>query len=82
MSLVDTWAASAAGAFSLSENALYTIQAWKIFLSRLKDDGIFTVSRWYSPENLGETGRIVSLAVGTLIDNKEEIGRASCRERV
>jgi SAM-dependent methyltransferase len=71
MSLVDTWAASAAGAFSLSENALYTIQAWKIFLSRLKDDGIFTVSRWYSPENLGETGRIVSLAVGTLIDSKE-----------
>ncbi|MDP2923178.1 MAG: hypothetical protein Q8O30_05590 [Candidatus Omnitrophota bacterium] len=71
MSLVDTWAATAAGAFSLSENALYTTQAWKIFLNRLKDDGIFTVSRWYSPKNLGETGRIISLAVATLLDSGE-----------
>ncbi len=32
MSLIDTWAATGAGAFSLSENGLYTVEAWKIFL--------------------------------------------------
>jgi spermidine synthase len=66
MSLIDTWAATAAGAFSLSENALYTVEAWQIFFQRLKPDGIFTVSRWYNPENLGETGRLVSLAAEAL----------------
>jgi hypothetical protein len=32
MSLIDTWAATGAGAFSLSENGLYTTQAWHHFL--------------------------------------------------
>jgi len=67
MSLIDTWAATGAGAFSLSENALYTVEAWQVFLNRLADDGIFTVSRWHSQVNLGETGRVVSLAVATLL---------------
>lgn len=66
MSLIDTWAATGAGAFSFTENALYTEEAWQLFLDRLKDDGIFTVSRWYSTNNLGETGRTASLAMGTL----------------
>jgi SAM-dependent methyltransferase len=69
MSLIDTWAATGAGAFSLSENALYTTEAWQIFLNRLHDDGIFTVSRWYDSHNLGETGRIVSLAVASLLNS-------------
>jgi len=67
MSMIDTWASTAAGAFTLSENALYTINAWEIFLKRLSGDGIFTVSRWYNPNNLGEAGRAVSLAVATLM---------------
>lgn len=66
MSLIDTWAATGAGAFSLSENGLYTTEAWQVFLDRLTDDGIFTVSRWYSPDTVNETGRVVSLAVATL----------------
>lgn len=66
MSLIDTWASTGAGAYSLSENGLYTIEAWQVFLDRLTDDGIFTVSRWYSSDNVDETGRIVSLAVATL----------------
>ena len=40
MSLVDTWAATAAGAYSLSENGLYTLEAWKIFLSQLRTGGL------------------------------------------
>ncbi|KPL90153.1 spermidine synthase family protein [Herpetosiphon geysericola] len=66
MSLIDTWASTGAGAYSLSENGLYTVEAWQVFLDRLTDDGIFTVSRWYSADNVNETGRVVSLAVATL----------------
>jgi len=69
MSLTDTWAATGAGAFSLSENILYTVEAWKTFLNRLSEDGIFTVSRWYNPEHLGETGRVISLASRTLLES-------------
>ena len=67
MSLIDTWAATGAGAFSLSENALYTVEAWDNFIGHLADDGIFTVSRWYNPKNLGETGRLLSLATAVLL---------------
>ena len=69
MSLIDTWAATGAGAFSLSENVLYTVEAWKLFLDRLADDGIFTVSRWYNPANLAETGRLLSLAAASLLES-------------
>ena len=68
MSLTDTWAATGAGAFTLSENGLYTVEAWQIFLRRLNPRGVFTVSRWYSPQDVAETGRMVSLAVAALIE--------------
>ncbi|MCB8819350.1 spermidine synthase family protein [Microvirga rosea] len=68
MSLIDTWAATGAGAFTLSENGLYTVEAWRIFLDRLTPEGVFTVSRWYAPGEVNETGRMVSLAVATLQD--------------
>lgn len=69
MSMIDTWAATGAGAFSLSENGLYTVEAWNVFFSRLKDDGIFTVSRWYNPGNSGEAGRILSVTVESLFQS-------------
>ena len=68
MSMIDTWAATGAGAFSLSENGLYTLEGWRAFFKTLNDDGIFTVSRWYGPENIDETGRMISLATGTVLD--------------
>ena len=37
--LVDTWASTAAGAFALSENNLYTTDAFRDYLSHLTDDG-------------------------------------------
>jgi hypothetical protein len=67
MSLVDTFAATGAGAFTLSENGLYTIEGWQIFLSHLNPGGVFTVSRWYGSNNTDEAGRIVSLAVAALL---------------
>jgi spermidine synthase len=69
MSLIDTWASTGAGAMTLSENSLYTVEAWKLFIDRLSDDGVFTVSRWYNPTQLGETGRLVSLAVEALLQS-------------
>ena len=66
MSLIDTWAATGAGAFSLSENTLYTVEAWKTFLDRLEDHGFYTVSRWRSSVDVSEIDRTVSLAVAAL----------------
>lgn len=68
MSMIDTWAATGAGAFSLSENGLYTLEGWRAFLKALTDEGMFTVSRWYSPDNTDETGRMISLGAAALID--------------
>jgi hypothetical protein len=68
MSLIDTWAATGAGAFSLSENGLYTLEGWRAFLKTLNDNGIFTVSRWYSPGAVDETGRMIGLATAALLD--------------
>jgi hypothetical protein len=69
MSLIDTWAATGAGAFTLSENGLYTVEAWRIFLQRLTPTGVFTVSRWYEPDAVNETGRMVSLAMATAFES-------------
>jgi hypothetical protein len=46
-SLVDTWAASSAGAFALVENSLYTVDAFTDYFSRLTPDGMVSFSRWY-----------------------------------
>ena len=68
MSLIDTWAATGAGAFTLSENGLYTVEGWKRFMARLTPTGVFTVSRWFSPDHGDETARLVSLSMATLIE--------------
>lgn len=66
MSLIDTWASTGAGAYSLSENGLYTVEGWLVFLRRLQPGGIFTVSRWYKKESPGETARMLALAMESL----------------
>ena len=68
ISLIDTWAATAAGAFVLSENAIYTREAWRTFLSRLTDTGVLSVSRWYGSDRPGEIYRMVALARAALTD--------------
>jgi hypothetical protein len=45
--MVDTWAATAAGAFALTENNLYTVEAFKDYAEHLTDDGVLTMTRWY-----------------------------------
>ncbi|MBZ5630633.1 MAG: hypothetical protein LAO06_17395 [Acidobacteriia bacterium] len=46
MTLVDTWASTAAGAFALSENNLYTVEAFQEYYEHLKPDGIIAITRW------------------------------------
>ncbi|MFO0749037.1 MAG: hypothetical protein U1F43_25735 [Myxococcota bacterium] len=45
--LVDTWAASSAGAFALTENNLYTADAFEEYLDKLQPQGILSMTRWY-----------------------------------
>ncbi len=67
ISLIDTWAATASGAFVLSENSLYTVEAWDIFLNRLNPGGILSVSRWYFRDRPAELYRSVALASSALL---------------
>jgi hypothetical protein len=62
---VDTWAATAAGAFALSENNLYTSEAFRDYLEHLTDGGILAITRWgfATPR---ESLRLVSLAIDAL----------------
>jgi len=63
--LVDTWASTAAGAFALSENNLYTTDAFRDYLSHLTDDGLLCFTRWgFDPPR--ESLRLVSLAMAAL----------------
>lgn len=71
MSLIDTWAATGAGAFALSENGLYTTDAWDIFLNDLNEHGIFTLSRW-SASAQDDTGRALSIAMTSLFNQGVE----------
>jgi len=56
-SLVDTWAATAAGAYTLTENTLYTVEAFDDYLDHLNDEGILSITRW-----VADGLRLVSLA--------------------
>ena len=63
--LVDTWASTAAGAFALSENNLYTTEAFTEYLKHLTDDGIMAFTRWgFDPPR--ESLRLLSLAAEAL----------------
>ena len=63
--LVDTWASTAAGAFALSENNLYTSEAFGDYLNHLTPDGIAAFTRWgFDPPR--ESLRLVGLAMEAL----------------
>ncbi|MBI5233744.1 MAG: hypothetical protein HY880_05260, partial [Deltaproteobacteria bacterium] len=65
-SCIATWSATSAGAFSLAENTLYTVEAWRIFMDRLEPNGILSFNRWYSPDYPAQLMRLASLASYTL----------------
>jgi hypothetical protein len=68
--LVDTWASTAAGAFALSENNLYTTNAFVDYLTHLTDDGVMSFTRWgFDPPR--ESLRVAALARAAL----EQLGQ-------
>ncbi len=75
--LVDTWASTAAGAFALTENNLYTTDAVSDYLSHLTDDGMVAFTRWgFDPPR--ESLRLVSLAIRAL----DRLGEGGAAARV
>src|SRR6202050_3394829 len=65
MTLVDTWASTGAGAFALSENSLYTVEAFREYFEHLKPDGLIAITRWEFREPR-EALRVVSVAMEAL----------------
>ena len=65
MTLVDTWASTAAGAFALSENSLYTVEAFREYFEHLKPDGMIAITRWEFQQPR-EALRVVSVAMQAL----------------
>jgi len=65
MTLVDTWASTAAGAFALSENNLYTVEAFREYLDHLSPDGMLSITRWEF-RHPREALRVVSVAIMAL----------------
>ncbi len=65
MTLVDTWASTAAGAFALSENNLYTVEAFREYFAHLRPDGFIAITRWEF-KTPREALRVVSQAMRAL----------------
>lgn len=61
ISLVDTWAAASVGALALTENSLYTVEAFEDYLARLEEGGALLVNRWD-----GEVERLLVLSASAL----------------
>lgn len=72
---VDTYAATAAGAFALTENTLYTVEAYHDYLDHLTDDGIVAFQRYYE-ENPQQGVRLVTVAMQALLERGvKNVGR-------
>lgn len=60
---IDTFAALSSGAYVLSENYLYTVEAMKDYLQRLSPDGTLCLVRW---RYRGETARLFTVVLEAL----------------
>ncbi|MBN1164635.1 MAG: hypothetical protein JXB45_08655 [Candidatus Krumholzibacteriota bacterium] len=61
ISLIDSWAATVAGAFALAENNLYTVEAFRDYIDHLDDTGMLSITRFiFRPRN--QTLRVAILA--------------------
>jgi predicted membrane-bound spermidine synthase len=61
MGFVDSWAAVASGGLTLSENHLYTVEAFRAYYEHLTPDGELVILRWHT-----DAPRLVSNAVALL----------------
>jgi len=50
--LIDSWAATTSGAFSLAENSLYTVEAFADYFMHLNENGVLAITRFlFTPRN-------------------------------
>ena len=75
LTLIDTWAALSSGAYSLSENYLYTVEAFEDYYDHLSPGGVIAITRWYWNPPL-ETLRLCSIGMKAL----ESRGAANPRD--
>ena len=65
LSLLDSYAAASAGVYSLTENYLYTVEAFSDYWERLTSGGILSITRWLLlPPS--EIPRLVSIGLEVL----------------
>jgi hypothetical protein len=77
VSLIDSWAATTAGAYALSENYLYTVESIRQLWDRLTATGLASVSRWSG----GVESQLESLRLALLVEEALTLeGVASPRE--
>jgi hypothetical protein len=63
LALNDTYRPVTSGAFTLTENYVYTVEGFEAFLDLLREDGVFVVTRWLQnppSEDLRTLGLIVT----------------------
>jgi SAM-dependent methyltransferase len=65
LSGVDTWSALSSGAFALTENLIYTVEAFEQYLRHLTPDGVLNFSRPFT-EPPFETLKLVATALSAL----------------
>jgi spermidine synthase len=75
ISMVDTSAATAAGAYALTENSLYTVQAFRDYLARLAPGGVLGVSTVSMPE-LAVGARLATISRAALHSRHQAPDRA------
>src|SRR5262250_1337346 len=67
LGFVDSWASVASGGLSLSENYLYTTEAFRAYQDHLTDNGMLVILRWDA-----DVPRLVSNAVALLGSHEAE----------
>jgi spermidine synthase len=69
MAMFDSFSASAAGLYALSESYLYTVEAFQQYLSHLKTNGYLAISRWGKlPPR--DTLKLLATAIAALKQNE------------
>jgi predicted membrane-bound spermidine synthase len=76
--LVDSWAAQLAGGYALSENYLYTVEAFRQYLRHLdEDNGMLVMVRWNF-----ELPRLMPLVAESLRQEKKGGGSEDIRKQI
>jgi len=65
ITMIDSWVGAAAGAYLFNENSLYTKEAIRDYVRRLKPGGVLSITRYYEWD---EALRLTNLVASYLVD--------------